>query len=87
MLACLTDRYFSQTKLTSFQRQLNLYGFQRLTRGPDSSGYYHECFLRGKPFLTANMIRTRIKGTKVKGASNPEQEPDFYAMVRVVVYY
>lgn len=69
------------TYQTSFQRQLNLYGFQRLTRGPDTNGYYHECFLRGKAFLITKMVRTRIKGTKVKAASSPEQEPDFYAMV------
>ena len=74
--------YFSQAKLTSFQRQLNLYGFQRLTRGTDSGGYYHELFLRGKGFLCKRMLRTKVKGTKFKAASSPDQEPNFYSMVR-----
>jgi hypothetical protein len=73
-------KYFRQTKLTSFQRQLNLYGFCRLTRGADNRGYYHELFLRGKPFLTRHMVRTKVKGTGFKGASSPEQEPDLYSM-------
>jgi len=38
----IMHRYFRQTKITSFQRQLNLYGFRRLTQGPDTGAYYHE---------------------------------------------
>jgi hypothetical protein len=77
----IMPHYFRQSKLTSFQRQLNLYGFNRITRGTDAGGYYHELFLRGKEFLCKRMMRTKVKGTKFKAASSPDQEPDFYTMV------
>ncbi|KAL7571941.1 hypothetical protein ACA910_006573 [Epithemia clementina (nom. ined.)] len=76
----IVPRFFNQTKLTSFQRQLNLYGFIRLTAGKDRGGYYHEYFIRGRPDLCRFIVRTRIKGTGLKAASSPETEPDFYAM-------
>jgi hypothetical protein len=74
------SRFFKQTKLTSFQRQLNLYGFVRLTAGTDRGGYYHELFLRGRMDLCRRMSRTRVKGNGSKGASSPETEPNFYKM-------
>ncbi|KAL7576376.1 hypothetical protein ACA910_018185 [Epithemia clementina (nom. ined.)] len=76
----IMPRFFHQTKLTSFQRQLNLYGFIRLTAGRDRGGYYHEYFIRGRPDLCRFMVRTRVKGNGLKAASSPETEPDFYAM-------
>uniref|UniRef100_A0A7S1BGB5 HSF-type DNA-binding domain-containing protein n=1 Tax=Corethron hystrix TaxID=216773 RepID=A0A7S1BGB5_9STRA len=76
--------YFKQSKWTSFQRQLNTYGFKRITRGIDSGSYYHQCFLRGVPDLCSNIERIEIKGkkdaTKDKVASSPIAEPDFYSM-------
>ena len=56
--------HFRQSKITSFQRQLNLYGFNRITKGLDRGGYYHELFLRHKAFLCANMVRIVFFCTK-----------------------
>jgi len=76
--------YFKQSKFASFQRQLNLYGFNRLTKGPDKGGYYHELFLRGKKSLTLKIHRMKIKGTGVRARSNPSAEPNFYSMSPVI---
>jgi hypothetical protein len=73
-------QYFKQTKMASFQRQLNLYGFSRLTRGLDKGGYYHELFLRGKASLAYEIHRQRVKGTGVRLPTNPDNEPNFYVL-------
>lgn len=70
--------YFSQSKYPSFQRQLNLYGFKRITKGPDRNGYHHPSFLRGYPELSDTMVRMKVKGTGVRRPTRPEEEPDFY---------
>ena len=56
-------RFFKQTKFMSFTRQLNLWGFKRITKGVDSGAYYHALFLRGRRCLAMLMRRQKIKGT------------------------
>ena len=70
--------YFAQSKYPSFQRQLNLYGFKRITKGPDRNGYHHPNFLRGHPELSDSMVRMKVKGTGVRRPTRPDEEPNFY---------
>jgi len=63
-----------------FTFRLNLYGFRRLTQGPDAGAYYHELFLRGRPQLSQRMQRQKIKGTGHKQPADAMTEPNFYAM-------
>eukprot|EP00563_Minutocellus_polymorphus_P000783 CAMPEP_0181027378 /NCGR_PEP_ID=MMETSP1070-20121207/4134_1 /TAXON_ID=265543 /ORGANISM="Minutocellus polymorphus, Strain NH13" /LENGTH=411 /DNA_ID=CAMNT_0023104619 /DNA_START=77 /DNA_END=1312 /DNA_ORIENTATION=+ len=49
--------YFRHGKYSSFMRQVNGWGFQRIYQGPDYNGYYHELFLRGMPHLANKMRR------------------------------
>jgi hypothetical protein len=75
----IIPRYFNQTKITSFHRQLNLYGFLRISQGRDKGAYY-ELFLRGKHFLSSKMFRQKVKRCRVKRLPSPEADPDFYSM-------
>jgi HSF-type DNA-binding len=74
----LLQNYFKLSKIASFQRQLNLYGFQRLTAGLDKGSYYHELFLRNRSDLVGQIHRVKVKGTSVRAKANPQDEPNFY---------
>ena len=63
----IMPKYFTTTRMSSFQRQLNLYGFRRITEGSDKGGYFHEFFLKGIKKLCKKIKR---KKTSVKPPPN-----------------
>jgi hypothetical protein len=75
-VADIMPKFFMQTKFPSFQRQLNLYGFCRLTRsGPDQGAYFHERCLRGMRHLAFTIPRSSVNGNAVRQCQDPEKEP------------
>jgi len=68
----MMPQYFHQTKYRSFQRQLYIYGFDRVKNksSDDYGAYYHDLFVRGVTDLCLDMTRQKIKGT---GLSNEER--------------
>jgi HSF-type DNA-binding len=73
-----------QNEFGSFQRQLNLYGFLRMTaQGPDQHAYYHEYFLRNRPHLCVLITRSRIAAHSKRRSYDSTSEPDFHKMPRL----
>lgn len=69
-------RYFRQTKLSSFKRQLKLYGFELVSKGPTIGGYRHKLFSRKDPLLCRDMKRVAIKGRQPGSSANANNEED-----------
>ena len=74
--------YFRQSRLSSFKRQLNLYGFELINTGPARGGYYHEMFVKERPELCRRMRRVAVKvnsskdGTGKKKSKKQSSETD-----------
>lgn len=49
--------------MTSFQRQLNSYGFRKISRGSEAGCFFHPKFKRGRVDLLPEVQRLPIKGT------------------------
>lgn len=72
--------YFQMSKYESFSRQVNGWGFKRITQGPDANAYYHELFLKGMPHLVKWMKRSSASscGQIKRLRASPNDEPNFY---------
>jgi HSF-type DNA-binding len=73
-------RFFRHNHWASFQRQLNLYGFQRIPWGPDRGGYYHKHFCKDRPSLCWYIQRISVKGTRLRTAGPPTWQPNVYKL-------
>jgi hypothetical protein len=65
----IASMFFRQGHFSSFVRQLNFWGFERLSHGPDRGGFCHPCFVRGHPEYMANIERQIILPRKKKGST------------------
>lgn len=71
----IVPQYFRHKRLSSFKRQLNLYGFELISSGPYRGSYYHKLFVKGRPELCITMRRSVT--SKTYTAKPREERPDF----------
>jgi hypothetical protein len=55
--------WFNSNKYKTWQRSLNLWGFESVVRGPDKGACRHRAFLRGFPDFCKSMTRVKVKGS------------------------
>jgi hypothetical protein len=72
----IMPKYFRMSRFSSFQRQLNLYDFQRITEGRGKGAYYHDLFVKDKPMLASMMKRNKIKGVKNQDDTSHDDNED-----------
>lgn len=68
----LREYFPRMSSFGSFQRQLNLYNFKRVSQGPHRGSYSHPRFRRSDPEASRDMKRTKIKGGSLKKADSNE---------------
>jgi hypothetical protein len=57
----IVPKYFNQSHLSSFKRQLNLYGFEVIASGASKGAYFHQDFQRMRPQLCRLIHRRKQK--------------------------
>jgi hypothetical protein len=82
-LEMIVPKYFTLTKYRSFQRMLNMWGFQRVRSGPNKGAYAHQHFRRGEPTLCNQMKCQKVKAkTTTKELSSSAVEKKIKRSIR-----
>jgi hypothetical protein len=71
--------FFGSSKLKTFQRNLNLWGFKTVSKGPEKGECSHPSFLQGLPDLCANMKRVVVRDNGVSRRQAPNAPQTGYA--------
>ena len=66
----IMTKFFKLTKFESLQRQLNLYGFNRVARGRMKGCYHHPLFIKGGRSLSKDMQRRKPEDEVPLGTTN-----------------
>mmetsp|Transcript_19621 Transcript_19621/g.27599 ORF Transcript_19621/g.27599 Transcript_19621/m.27599 type:complete len:705 (+) Transcript_19621:125-2239(+) len=82
-LSRVAPSHFQISKFESFTRQVNGWGFKRITQGPDINSYYHELFMKGMPHLIQFMKRCSASRGRCKIRADPKDEPNFYDIAQL----
>lgn len=75
-------KYFRHNKITSFNKQLNLYGFKRINSGENVGAYYHAEFLRGRRDLAIEIKLVKYIHPSYQAAPVPAPAPAAVATAR-----
>mmetsp|Transcript_704 Transcript_704/g.879 ORF Transcript_704/g.879 Transcript_704/m.879 type:complete len:252 (+) Transcript_704:126-881(+) len=75
-------KYFRTSKFSSFQRNLNLYGFSKVRRGPDTDMYAHPAFVRGQPQSLSQLRKCNSTAARKRLTAPGE---DGRAMTKIIV--
>ena len=77
----IVPAYFQQSHLSSFKRQLNLYGFELIARGPSRGAYFHASFQKDRAELCRHIRRRDVKfETHPKSSQLITKAPHFYSL-------
>ncbi|EJK44248.1 hypothetical protein THAOC_37230 [Thalassiosira oceanica] len=76
----ISPKFFRLTTISSFYRQLHLWGFRRFSKGPDIGSWYSPRFLRGQPALLKDMRRVKSKREIGMEHARAHPEPDLRAL-------
>lgn len=78
-------KYFRTSKFSSFQRNLNLYGFSKVRRGPDTDMYAHASFVRGQAETLSLLRKCNSTAARKKLAISAESAVRFIAPPKIII--